>query len=72
MREFFIGVAYSKLTPREKEAAYGWLRNYSALQIAQEMGIAAGHSCLEDGVSSANSLTNLTVVISEKSGSFRI
>lgn len=30
------------LSPREKEAAYGWLRNYSALRIADEMGISEG------------------------------
>ena len=31
-----------RLTAREKEAAYGWLRNYSALRIAEEMGITEG------------------------------
>jgi transcriptional regulator of acetoin/glycerol metabolism len=31
-----------KLTPREMEAAYGWLRGSSALRIAEEMGITEG------------------------------
>lgn len=31
-----------RLTPREKEAAYGWLRNYSVLRIAEEMNITEG------------------------------
>ncbi|MEK0315006.1 LuxR C-terminal-related transcriptional regulator [Cohnella sp. 56] len=30
------------LTPREKEAAYGWLCNYSVLRIAEEMKITEG------------------------------
>ncbi|WP_420849594.1 helix-turn-helix transcriptional regulator [Paenibacillus montanisoli] len=30
------------LSNREKQAAYGWLMNYSALRIANEMGITEG------------------------------
>ena len=31
-----------KLTPREREVAYAWLSNQSALQISNNMGISEG------------------------------